>query len=242
MNDGAIIVSGGSKGLGCEIVRHLLKDGRKVGTFARHGTQEIRTLEDRFRSNLLFAEVDACDQAGLKDFVSKIRERFGALAALVNNAAASQDGFLANTSPEAVQKIIAVNLEAPVLLTRLVIKEMLLQGSGGRIVSIGSISGRRGYSGLAVYSATKAALEGFTRALAVEAGPRNILVNAIAPGFFESDMSSVLQDGQIETIRKRTPTGRLVRPADILPVLDMLLFSDNNLTGQVIAVDGGAGC
>jgi len=242
MTTGAILVSGGSRGLGLEVVRHLLEAGRPVGTFARSRSPAIADLEKRFTSRLTFGEIDAHDSDKVAGFVSTVADRHGGLHGLVNNAAIGQDSLLAHTPPDAIADIVSVNLLAPILLTRLVLKTMLLQESGGRIVTIGSICGHRGHSGLTVYAATKAALEGFTRSLAREVGGRNILVNAIAPGFFESDMSSVLGTGQTDAIRRRTPTGRLSVPSDLLPVLDLLLFAETNLTGQVIAVDGGAGC
>jgi len=242
MTKGAILVSGGSRGLGLEVVRHLLRGGHAVATFARSRSPAIAELEERFASTLVFQEIDARDQDAVAGLVSTVFERCGGLHGLVNNAAVGQDSLLAHTPPEAIADIVSVNLLAPILLTRLVLKTMLLQESGGRIVTIGSICGQSGYSGLTVYAATKAALEGFTRSLAREVGGRNILVNAVAPGFFESDMSSALSPEQTDAIRRRTPTGRLSVPSDLLPVLDLLLFADTNLTGQVIAVDGGAGC
>lgn len=240
MKTGAILVSGGSKGLGLEIVRHLLEAGHPVGTFARSRGESIAKLEKRFPSQLAFAELDARDETGVSRFLSDLLGRFGTLRGLVNNAAIGQDSLLAHTAPETIAEIVAVNLLAPILLSRLVVKKMLLQEAGGRIVTISSVCAQHGYSGLAVYAATKAALEGFTRSLAREVGARNIQVNAIAPGFFESEMSSVLAVEQVEAIRRRTPTGRLTVPSDLLPVLDQLLFSEVNMTGQVLPIDGGA--
>lgn len=242
MSTGAILVSGGSRGLGLAVVRHLLEGGHVVAAFARQASPEIHELQQRAGSNFLFAELDARDADATGAFVAAVEERFGGLAGLVNNAALGQDSLLAHTSPDIIGEIVAVNLLAPILLTRLVVRRMLLQPGGGRIITIGSICGQRGYSGLSVYAATKAAVEGFTRALAREVGGRNILVNAIAPGFFESEMSSVLDPGDLATIRRRTPTGRLVSVADILPVLDMLLFEETNMTGQTVVIDGGASC
>ncbi len=116
----------------------------------------------------------------------------------------------------------------------------MLNPQGGRIVNITSICATRGFPALTVYSATKGGMEAFTRSLAREVGERNIRVNAIAPGFFASAMSSSLADSQLERIRRRTPTERLCTEADILPFVDMLLFENINVTGQSFAVDGGA--
>lgn len=242
MIPGAIVVSGGSRGLGLAIVWHLLEAGYPVGAFARARSAGISELERRYAERLDFAELDARDAGAVAAFVSALQVRHGHLYGLVNNAAIGQDSLLAHTSPEAIGAIVAVNLLAPILLTRLVVRHMLLQPAGGRIVTVTSICALRGYSGLTVYSATKAALDGFTRALAREVGDRGILVNSIAPGFFESEMSSVLNPEDLATIRRRTPTARLVTAADILPVLDLLLLGETNMTGQTVVVDGGSGC
>jgi 3-oxoacyl-[acyl-carrier protein] reductase len=242
MSTGAILVSGGSRGLGLAIVRHLLDAGRPVGTFARARSAEVAELQRHHSDKFGFAELDARDIDGIGAFVTAIQSRYGSLHGLVNNAAIGQDSLLVHTPPEAIAEIVAVNLVAPILLTRLVVRHMLLQPEGGRIVNISSLCGLRGFSGLTVYSATKAALGGFTRALAREVGSRNVLVNSIAPGFFESEMSSALNTEDLGTIRRHTPTGRLTTASDIFPVLDMLVFGDTNMTGQTIVVDGGSGC
>src|SRR5262249_7685732 len=145
----------------------------------------------------------------------------------------------ANMPSELIGQIIAVNLQAPILLTRAVVRRMLL-GGGGRIVNITSICGQRGYAGLTVYSATKGGMDAVTRSLARELGGRGILVNSLAPGFFPSAMSSSLAQQQLDAIQRRTPTERLCREEDVLPVLDMLLFADSNITGMTYTVDGGS--
>jgi 3-oxoacyl-[acyl-carrier protein] reductase len=141
--------------------------------------------------------------------------------------------LLAHIAPADIERIVAVNLTAPILLTRAAVKRMIVAGAGGRIVNISSICAVRGYSGLAVYSATKGALEAFTRALAREVGERGVMVNAVAPGFFSSEMSAVLAADQIET-------GRLSTPEDVVPAVLYLLFDAANVTGQVLTVDGGS--
>ena len=239
MKSSAILVSGGSRGLGLEIVSHLLASGCKVGSFARTCSEGIVELERQHGESLDFAELDVRDMDKISAFVSAFQRKHGTLHGLVNNAAVGQDSLLVHTSPEAISEIVEINLLAPILLTRLVVRQMLLQPAGGRIVNISSICGLRGHSGLAVYSSTKAALDGLTRALAREVGGRHILVNSIAPGFFESEMSSVLKPEDHARILRRTPTSRLSISADLLPVLDLLLFAETNLTGQTIIVDGG---
>jgi 3-oxoacyl-[acyl-carrier protein] reductase len=197
-------------------------------------------FEAKFSGRFEFIASDAGDIQTLKSFIDSLIERYGEISALVNNAAVGQDHLLVHTDPGIVERIINTNLTAPILLTRLVLKRMLLQPDGGRILNISSICGLRGYTGLTVYSATKGAMDAFTRSLAHEVSGRGILVNAIAPGFFESDMSSVLSSDQLATIKRRTPTHRLTTDAQLLPLVDLLLFGDSNITGQTLVVDGGA--
>jgi len=235
-----LVVSGGSKGLGLGIVTRYLERGCPVGSFARKPTPETEALVQQYPDRFHFEAVDAADTNKVDEFIGRFVARFGRIHGLVNNAAIGQDHLLAHILPSAIDSILAVNLRAPILLTRSVVRRMLLSADGGRIVNITSICATRGYAGLTVYSATKGAMEAFTRSLAREIGSRNILVNAIAPGFFASAMSSVLADSQLETIRRRTPTERLCTEHEILPVLDLLLFASINMTGQTIAVDGGS--
>jgi len=234
-----LLISGGSRGLGLALVRHLLAGGHAVATFARGATPAVEALAREHPDRFLFTALDARDARATQGFVGTVAERFGGIDGLVNNAAVGQDHLLVNLSPERITELLEINVRAPVLLTRAVVRHMLVEGRKGRIVNITSICGSRGYAGLTVYSATKGAMDAFTRSLARELGPRGILVNAIAPGFFLSEMSSVLAPEQVETIRRRTPTERLVTDEDVVPFLDLFLFGDANVTGQVAYVDGG---
>ena len=234
-----LLISGGSRGLGLAIATAYLERGATVATFARHRTAAMDTLEAGHRGRFLFAGLDAVDAAAVDAFVATVHGRFGRIDFLVNNAAVGQDHLLAHMPPDLVRRIVEINVVAPILLTRAVVRRMLLQ-DGGRIVSISSICGSRGYQGLTVYSATKGAMDAFTRSLARELGGRDILVNSLAPGFFASEMSSVLAPDQLEAIRRRTPTGQLVSEEDLLPALDSLLLGPGVVTGQTLYVDGGA--
>jgi 3-oxoacyl-[acyl-carrier protein] reductase len=240
MNSKAILVSGGSKGLGLHIVQHLLDSGHAVSTFARRKTPAVEELAEKFSDHFEFIEADATDLPRIQSLADRLEEKTGAIHGLINNAALGQDHLLVHTDPAMIQQILAVNIQAPVLLTRIILKKMLLQEEGGRIVNISSICGQKGFTGLTVYSATKGAMDAFTRSLAQEVSSRGVLVNSIAPGFFESEMSAVLSQDQLATIKRRTPTCTLTKDHQILPILDMLLFSDTNITGQTIAIDGGA--
>jgi 3-oxoacyl-[acyl-carrier protein] reductase len=238
-NGQSIVISGGSRGLGLYLSDAFLKAGNRVASFARHVTPGVEKLREGHPQSYFFEALDGTDQEAVDAFVRQVNSTFGAVDALINNAAMGQDELLIHTSKERVEQIIATNLTAPILLTRAVLKRMLLQPTKGTVVNVSSICGSRGYPGLTVYSATKGGLDAFTRSLAREVGEAGVRVNGIAPGFFESEMSSVLLPSQLDTIRRRTPTGMLTREEDVLLVADMLLAGQSNVDGQVIAVDGG---
>lgn len=240
MQTKSILISGGSRGLGSHITEHLLKKGHRVSTFARRITPLVQELAGTYPDQFAFREADATNATALEEIVNSFAMESGTIDVLINNAAIGQDHLLAHTAPEVIRSIIAVNIEAPILLTRLVIKKMLLQETGGRVVNISSICGSKGFTGLTAYSASKGAMDAFTRSLAHEVSGRGILVNSIAPGFFESEMSAVLSPEQLAVIKRRTPTSNLTTDLNLMPLLDLLLFAETNMTGQILAVDGGA--
>jgi 3-oxoacyl-[acyl-carrier protein] reductase len=235
----AVLVSGGSKGLGLAIVADLLAAGTKVATFSRSATPELGRLAEEHGDALVTEALDVTDTAAVKEFISRASDQLGPLDGLINNAAVGQDSLFVQTSAERVAGIIETNLTAPLLLTRLFLRHVLARSGGARIVMVTSICAQRGYSGLVAYAATKGGLEAATRTLAREMHGR-VLINAIAPGFFASEMSSVLGTEELGTIARRTPSGHLVEPSDVLPVVRTLLLERTNMNGQVIAIDGGA--
>lgn len=234
----SIIVSGGSRGLGLHLVTQLLEAGNKVATFARSHTPAMDTLAAKYGDSFHFASLDAVDAAGVTGFVATVCDKFGQLDSVVNNAAIGQDQLLMHTDPETIQQIVNINIVGPTLLTRVAIKHMLLQGSGN-ICNISSICGSRGYAGLSVYAGSKGYLDAMMRALAREVGEAGIFVNCVAPGFFESEMSSVLRPEQLDTIKRRTPSGALSNDENIFKVVDLVISGTTNMQGQVVFVDGG---
>lgn len=235
-----VLVSGGSRGLGLTMVKAVLAKGAKVAAFARTVTPELQAVADAQPDRVHVGSVDATDYAAGAAFIKEAAAHLGPIDGLINNAAIGQDSLHVHTSPDRIDAIISTNLTAPLVLTRAVLRHIMARGGSGRIVNVTSICAQRGYAGLVAYSATKGGLDAATRALAREMHGR-ILVNSLAPGFFASEMSSVLGPNQLDTITRRTPTGRLVEPHNAIPVLDMLLFGDTNINGQVIVLDGGGG-
>jgi len=167
-------------------------------------------LADRF----FFQSADLADRPDTESFVKAVVERWDGIDVLVNNADVARDGILALFSDDDVDTGIDLNLKGTLHITRLVSRRMLAKG-GGEIVNISSIVGLSGYRGLSVYSATKAALDAFTRSLARELGSRGITVNSVAPGYLRTEMSHGLDDDQLQQIVRRTPAGRLGKPEDV---------------------------
>ncbi len=236
------VISGASRGLGMALARRLLAQGWVVAAFSRSPTPFTDEASQAPDSRFHFEPIDATDHPRLKKFVAAIHDRHGRIDALINNAAVAYDGALATFPEDRIASLIAVNLTSVLVLTKAVSRLMLLRSSG-RIINISSIIGLRGYNGLSVYSASKAGLLGLTRSLARELGPRKITVNAIAPGYLETEMSHGLTPSQKQQIIRRTPLGRLGQSEDVVSLAEFLL-SDSAafITGETITVDGGITC
>jgi 3-oxoacyl-[acyl-carrier protein] reductase len=236
-----VIVTGGSRGLGAGIVRSYLDSGDLVATCARSVTPEVEAwmsdpaTADRF----LWAPADLAKVEDANSFVKAVIAKWGRVDVLINNAGVARDGIHSMFSDEDIDTVVDLNIKGTLYVSRAVGKRMLARRSGS-IVNISSIVGLSGYRGLATYSATKAALDGLTRALARELGSVGITVNGIAPGYLRTEMSHGLDADQLNQIIRRTPAGRLGDPEDIARVCQFLTDPRNSyLTGQVIVVDGG---
>jgi 3-oxoacyl-[acyl-carrier protein] reductase len=237
-----VVVTGGSRGLGAGIVQSFLESGDLVATCARSATEQTEKWTAEAGEQFLFAPADLSSSADAKGFVDAVIERWGRVDVLVNNAGVARDGILAMVPDDDIDTVVDLNLKGTLYVTRLVSRRMLARGRG-HIVNISSIVGRSGYRGLAVYSATKAALDGLTRALARELGSRGIIVNGIAPGYLRTEMSHGLDDDQLGQIVRRTPAGRLGEPEDVARAVQFLVDPVNTyLTGHVLVIDGGLTC
>lgn len=233
----AVLISGASRGLGLAMVSDLLERGVKVAAFARTVTPELEQLAAKYPDASLVGSVDITDAKACQAFVKEVEAKLGVVDGLVNNAAVGQDSLHVHTAPDKIEQIIETNLTAPLVLTRFWLRRLLGKGGRGRLVNVTSICGQRGYPGLVAYSATKAGLDGATRSIAREMSGR-VLANAVAPGFFASEMSAVLGQTQLDAILRRTPSGRLTTPEEVVPVVRMLLLEDTNINGQAIVIDG----
>lgn len=234
----SIVISGGSRGLGYSLVENFLKQNNRVATFARSTTEEIEELQEKYNDQFYFESLNAVDERGVSIFFDSVIKKFGSIDSLVNNAAIGQDQLLMHTDLDTVRNIVDINIIGPTIITRLAVKHMMLAG-GGNICNISSICGSRGYPGLTIYAGSKGYLDAMTRSLAREVGEANIFVNCVAPGFFESEMSSVLRPEQLNTIKRRTPSGSLSNETNIFNIVDLIISRTTNIQGQVIYVDGG---
>lgn len=236
-----VIVTGGSRGLGLAISRRLVADGFRVIAVARKPSDALEEEIARASGALAFAALDLSDVDAIPDFVLRLKKEFGAPYGLVNNAGLGTEGLLATMHNSQIEMLTRVNVTAPIVLTKYVVRNMMSAGAGGRIVNMSSIIASTGYNALSVYGATKAALIGFTKSLSREVGRMGVTVNAVAPGFVETEMTSSLGEADRAKIAARAALRRLAAPEDVANAVSFLLDDKaGNITGTVVTVDAGA--
>lgn len=242
----AVLVTGGSRGLGLAMVLALLQDGYTVATCSRSRSAGLDELVQYYDDNrFLWTSCSVGNELSETAVVSTFLEWLGDRTwhGLINNAGIAGEGILATFPTVDAARILEVNLLGALRMARHAARSMLRSRNGGRIINISSILGSRGYNGLATYSASKAGMDGLTRALARELGRRHITVNSIAPGYLATDMTTTLADRQRIQIVNRTPLGRLGTVDDVVPMA-LFLLSDHAsfITGQTMVIDGGVSC
>ena len=232
-------VTGSSRGLGWAIAQGLAGAGARV---LLHGRDEAR-LAERARElpgaagSLAF---DVTDRAATRDAFARIGAEHGRLDILVNNAGVIRDGLFVRMEPSAWREVLATNLDSTFYFCKAVAEQMVFKQRSGRIVNISSVAGSHVNAGQANYSASKGAVNALTKVLAMEMGKRGITVNAVAPGFIETDMSEAVRNKAGDIIKKAIPLNRLGIPDDIANVVLFLCGpAASYITGQVITVDGG---
>ena len=235
-----VIVTGASRGLGLAICRQLLQQGFTVLALARTLSTDLNALTEQYGSDLTFVSADLSDLDNIQPLCSELIKQHGRPYALINNAAVGYDGVLATMHNSEINALLNLNVQAPILLTKYLLRPMLLNQSG-RIINISSIIARTGFNGLSVYAASKAALEGFTKSLSREVGKAGITVNCVAPGYMQTEMTNSLQGDKLESIKRRSPLGRLATPDDAAgAVLYLLSEQAAAITGTTLTVDAGS--
>jgi 3-oxoacyl-[acyl-carrier protein] reductase len=238
-----VLVTGGSRGIGLSIARRLAGTGYNVVAVARRESEELReatrAIVQQEKGGLRFRGFDLSEIDGIPAFVKRLREEFGAIYGLVNNAGIGTEGLLATMHNSEIEALVRLNVLSPVILTKYVVRHMMADGAG-RIINISSIIASTGYNGLSVYGATKAAATGFTRSLAREVGKLGITVNAISPGFVDTELTQGLSEDQRRRITGRSALRRLPESEDVARMVEYLLGDGGrNVSGTVLTIDAG---
>jgi 3-oxoacyl-[acyl-carrier protein] reductase len=239
-----VLVTGGSKGVGLGVARRLASAGYRVIAIARGEspalTEAMRHATAEGAGTVHFVPFDLSQVDVIPEIVRQIRTEFGPLYGLVNNAALGTEGLLANMHASQIEALIRLNTLSPIVLTKHVVRGMMAKGEG-RVVNISSIIASTGYSGLSVYGATKASMVGFTKSLAREVGRLGVTVNAVAPGFLDTELTASFDDDQRAQVARRAALRRLAEVEDVACAVEYLMGEGaRNVTGTVLTVDAGA--
>lgn len=236
------LVTGGSRGIGREIAIELARHGASVViSYVNNEEKAVEVVKEiqKFSVKGMCIKADVSKEEEVKKLVHAIKDELGTIDILVNNAGINRDTLLIRMNTQEWDQVIDTNLKGTYLCTRLVAKDMIKKRYG-KIINIASVAGVAGNYGQANYSASKAGVIGFTKAVAKELASRGINVNAVAPGLIETDMTQALKEEVKETLIKSVPMGRLGSPKDVANLV-VFLASDKSdyITGQTINIDGG---
>ena len=239
LKDKVAIVTGASRGIGKSIAEKLANNGCRVVIISRK-IEDLNKVKDKINSSkILCYECDTTNQNKFKEIIKEIYDKFGSIDILINNAGITRDKLLLRLNEKEWDEVINVNLKGYYNTIKIVSRYMLKNRSG-KIINISSVIGQIGNSGQSNYAASKAGVEGMTRALAVELGVKNINVNCIAPGYIQTEMTEKLDKHIIDDMKNNTPLNRLGLSEDVANLVCFLSSElSSYITGQIINVDGG---
>jgi 3-oxoacyl-[acyl-carrier protein] reductase len=235
-----MLVTGASRGIGAGIARTLAKEGARIAlTYSHQKAAAEQVLGELQGEGHIVIQMDVADSASIEQGFNQVVDAFGSLDGLVNNAGITKDQLLLRMKEEDFDSVLTTNLRGAFLCCKQALKIMLRQRHGS-VVNISSVVGQMGNPGQTNYAASKAGLEGLTRALSLEVASRQIRINAVAPGFIETDMTKAMDAKQQEAMQSRIPMGRLGSADDVAHAVSYLLSDDSAyMTGQVLHVNGG---
>lgn len=234
-----VLVTGGSRGIGSSIVQRFLQEGAKVESWSASG-KEIQNVDlSSVKDRVSFRQVDLSSSEQIEKASNDFLDKYGCIDIIVNNAGITRDGLLMRMPEHDWDDVLTVNLKAVYLCLKQFIRPMI-KNKGGRVINIASVSGILGTPGQANYAAAKAGVIGLTKTVAREYASRGILVNAVAPGFVDTDMTGELKDEYKNQVKQEIPLKRFGQVQEIANAVVFLASNQASyITGQVLSVDGG---
>jgi 3-oxoacyl-[acyl-carrier protein] reductase len=242
MSDDVAVVTGGTRGIGRRVAQRLAANGATTIVTYRHDEDDARDARDAlapYDATTAVRQFDVGDYDAVQTTFDDIEDEYGSISILVNNAGTMRNSLLLRMDPEEWESVISTNLTGTFNCTQRAVRSMLV-GDGGRIVNVSSVGGCRGWAGQSNYAASKAGIIGFTRSVARELGGRSIRVNAIAPGYTDTDLADELDGDDDITAHEDIPAGRVAEPDEIAAGIEFLVSEQSSyVNGEVLRVDGG---
>ncbi|MFC7392166.1 3-oxoacyl-[acyl-carrier-protein] reductase [Scopulibacillus cellulosilyticus] len=234
-----VLITGGARGIGRKTAEMFMQEGAYVVICDRDQPSDLHSLKEAGQHSPKFLKVDVTNTDQVNEMVKSTIDTYGKIDVLINNAGITIDGFLTKMNEVDWEKVIAVNLTGVFKCTKAVVPFMMEQGSGV-ILNASSVVGLYGNIGQTNYAATKAGILGLTKSWAKEFGPKGIRVNAVAPGFIETDMTLKVPEKVLDLMKEKTPLRKIGKPEDIASAYLFLASDDANyINGTILSVDGG---